>query len=37
VLTADPLTVGEGEIGDIAAQMTMVGGQIVHETPGWAD
>ena len=36
VLTADPLTVEEPQIADIAAQMTMVGGKIVHETPGSA-
>jgi predicted amidohydrolase YtcJ len=36
VLTADPLTVEEAKIADITSQMTMVDGQIVHETPGWA-
>ena len=37
VLTADPLTVDEAELRDIAAAMTMVGGKIVHETPSWHD
>ena len=36
VLTDDPLTVEENKVADIASQMTMVGGRIVHETPGWA-
>ncbi len=36
VLSADPLTVGENKIADIASVMTMVGGRVVHETPGWA-
>jgi predicted amidohydrolase YtcJ len=35
VLSADPLTVEEPAIRDIAADMTMVGGRIVHETPNW--
>jgi predicted amidohydrolase YtcJ len=35
VLSADPLTVEEVGIRDIAARMTMVGGQIVHESPPW--
>ncbi len=36
VLSADPLTVAEDKIADITAQMTMVGGKIVHETPNWS-
>jgi predicted amidohydrolase YtcJ len=36
VLSADPLNAAEAEISDIRALMTMVGGKIVHETPGWA-
>ena len=36
VLSADPLTVEERGLADISALMTMVGGRIVHETPGWA-
>src|SRR5260370_326854 len=32
VLSADPLTVAEDKLADITAQMTMVGGRIVHET-----
>jgi predicted amidohydrolase YtcJ len=36
VLSADPLTVAEDKIADMTAQMTMVGGKIVHETPDWA-
>ena len=35
VLTADPLTVEEDKLADIASRMTMVGGKIVHETPDW--
>ena len=35
VLSADPLGVGEAELRDVAAAMTMVGGKIVHETPNW--
>ncbi|MGH6768349.1 MAG: amidohydrolase [Xanthobacteraceae bacterium] len=35
VLTADPLTVEEAKLADIASQMTMVGGRIVHEMPTW--
>jgi predicted amidohydrolase YtcJ len=31
VLSADPLTVAEDKLAD-----TMVGGKIVHETPGWS-
>jgi predicted amidohydrolase YtcJ len=30
VLSADPLSVAEGEIGDIEAAMTIVGGAVVH-------
>jgi len=33
VLSADPLTVPESAIRDIAADMTMVGGKIVHQVP----
>ena len=36
VLSADPLTVEETKIADIASLMTMVGGKIVHETPDWS-
>jgi predicted amidohydrolase YtcJ len=36
VLSADPLTVAETRIADIASLMTMVGGKIVHEGPGWS-
>ena len=36
VLSADPLTVAEDKLADTTAQMTMVGGKIVHETPGWS-
>jgi predicted amidohydrolase YtcJ len=35
VLNADPLGVEETGIRDITALMTMAGGRIVHETPGW--
>ncbi len=35
VLTDDPLTVEETKLRDIKAKMTMVGGSIVHEEPGW--
>jgi predicted amidohydrolase YtcJ len=35
VLSADPLTVAEPAIRDIAADMTMVGGRIVYEAPHW--
>ena len=35
VLSADPLTVAEPAIRDITADMTMVGGKIVHQTPNW--
>jgi predicted amidohydrolase YtcJ len=36
VLGADPLTVEETRIADTASLMTMVGGKVVHETPGWS-
>jgi len=36
VLDADPLTVAETKIADITSLMTMVGGKIVHESPGWS-
>jgi predicted amidohydrolase YtcJ len=36
VLSADPLTVEEDDIREIKSLMTMVGGKIVHETPGWS-
>jgi predicted amidohydrolase YtcJ len=36
VLSADPLTVEETKIADTTSLMTMVGGKIVHETPGWS-
>ena len=38
-LSADPLTAAEksGDRRDIRAAMTMVGGKIVYEMPGWAD
>jgi predicted amidohydrolase YtcJ len=36
VLSADPLTVAETKIADIASLMTMVGGTIVHDVPGWS-
>ena len=36
VPSADPLTVAEDKLSDTTALMTMVGGKIVHETPGWA-
>jgi predicted amidohydrolase YtcJ len=35
VLSADPLTIAEPDIRDVAADMTMVGGRIVHRTPNW--
>jgi hypothetical protein len=35
VLSADPLTVAEPAIRDITADMTMVGGKIVHQVPNW--
>ena len=36
VLSADPLTVPEDKLAEMTAQMTMVGGRIVHETPNWS-
>src|SRR5262249_47436056 len=36
MLSADPLTVEESAIAGIKSVMTMVGGKIVYETPGWA-
>jgi predicted amidohydrolase YtcJ len=36
VLSSDPLAVDERSIPDISAQMTMVGGRIVRETPNWS-
>jgi predicted amidohydrolase YtcJ len=36
VLSSDPLTVEEAGIRDIKSLMTMVGGRIVYETPGWS-
>ena len=35
VLSTDPLTVAEDKLSGLTAVMTMVGGRIVHETPGW--
>jgi predicted amidohydrolase YtcJ len=35
VLSADPLTVAESGIKDISADMTMVGGKIVHQSTNW--
>ena len=35
VLSADPLTVEEKALSGMTSLMTMVGGRIVHETPGW--
>jgi predicted amidohydrolase YtcJ len=35
VLGADPLTCPEPAIRDISADMTMVGGRVVHKTPNW--
>ncbi len=37
VLSANPLTVADDRLGAITSLMTMVGGRIVHETPGWHD
>jgi predicted amidohydrolase YtcJ len=37
VLSADPLTVAEPAIRDISADMTMVGGRIVHRSPNWRE
>ncbi len=36
VLSADPLTVEEAKIADIASLLTMVGGKIMHEAPNWS-
>ena len=36
VLTADPLAVEDSKIAEIASQITMVGGKIVHEVPNWS-
>jgi predicted amidohydrolase YtcJ len=36
VLSADPLTVEGTGIREIKSLMTMVGGRIVYETPGWS-
>ena len=35
VLSADPLIVASDQLSGITALMTMVGGKIVHATPGW--
>jgi hypothetical protein len=35
VFSADPLSVAEDKIAEMTADMTMVGGKIVHETPNW--
>ena len=35
VLSGDPLSVEESHVADLQSLMTMVGGRIVHETPGW--
>jgi predicted amidohydrolase YtcJ len=35
VLSADPLTVEDAGLAGIRSLMTMVGGQVVHETPNW--
>jgi len=35
VLSANPLTVAADQLASTASLMTMVGGKIVHETPGW--
>jgi predicted amidohydrolase YtcJ len=37
VLTADPLRVEESKIAGLTSRMTMVGGKVVYETPGWQD
>ena len=37
VLSADPLAVVEDSIRDITADMTMVGGRIVHQTKNWPE
>jgi predicted amidohydrolase YtcJ len=36
VVSADPLTVEETKIAETTSLMTMVGGRIVHEAPGWS-
>ena len=36
VLSADPLTIAESSMPDITADMTMVGGKIVHQSPNWS-
>jgi predicted amidohydrolase YtcJ len=36
VLSSDPLTVEADKIADTTSLMTMVGGKIVHDSPGWA-
>jgi len=36
VLSADPLAVEEDDIREIRSLMTMVGGRMVYETPGWS-
>ncbi len=36
VLSADPLSVEETKIADIASLMTMVGGKVVYETADWS-
>ena len=36
VLSADPLTVPEEAIRDITADMTMVGSNVVYQTPEWS-
>jgi predicted amidohydrolase YtcJ len=35
VLSDDPMTVEESKIPEISARMTMIGGRIVYESPGW--
>jgi predicted amidohydrolase YtcJ len=35
VLSADPLTVEAKGLSDITSRMTMIGGNIVYETPEW--
>ena len=37
VLSADPLNVEEAKIAAIMSRMTMVGGNIVYETPNWSE
>ncbi len=37
VLSADPLKVEESKIAGIASRMTMVGGNVVYESPAWSD